>query len=63
MLLLRALMRNETDWEKSMESLLLVMLVAAVAVGFLSEFGVSLQSVWTSVVVRMQAALVQTHVT
>lgn len=56
-------MKNEIDWEKSAESLLLLVLVAAVAVSFLSGFGVSLQSVWTGVLAKMQAAFIQTHAT
>jgi hypothetical protein len=53
--------RHENDWEKSMESLLLLVLVATVAVSLLSGYGPSLHRVWTDVLLRMQAALVQAH--
>ena len=44
-----------------MESLLLLVLVATVAVSLLSGYGPSLHRVWTDVLLRMQAALVQAH--
>lgn len=53
--------RHETDWEKPMESLLLLVLVAAVAMSLLSGYGPSLHRVWADVLVRIQAAIAQTH--
>jgi hypothetical protein len=53
--------RQEKDWEKSMESLLLLVLVATVAVSLLSGYGPSLHRVWTDVLLRIQAALMEAH--
>lgn len=45
-----------------MESLLLLLLVAVVLMSLFSGYGPSLHRVWTDVLARMQAALVEAHV-